>query len=30
MYDKMFVINLFLDDWINQEGSKTKERLAEL
>lgn len=30
MYDKLFVLNLVLDEWVHQDDSKVKTRLAEV
>ena len=30
MYDKLYVLNLILDDWLYSEDSKLKAKLAEL
>lgn len=29
MYDKLFVVNLVLDEWIQHEDSRFKEKLSE-
>lgn len=29
MYDKLLVVNLILDAWVQEEGSRFKEKLSE-